>query len=213
MSQVHTTIQTVYSNVPFHTWLFGSIGYGVKGWRFGEAPFQKSSMSIWALPVEEGRRNRAKKKIDLRLNTSFQDGCRQWQYHGEEDIHPPIPPTVLRVPQYAQFLHNQSATMPRRLRKHVWSGARSGAHNLLLTILTTSSEDVGDVSFTHHPFSSHPPDDVLGSKTSGSTYSLKLSFQFVCYPVILISLFRLYTFTPNSLSLFQGGRHVLPKIS
>ena len=123
-------------------------------------------------------------------------------------IHP-SPPTVLRVPQYAQYLHNQSATMPRGLRKHVWSGARSGAHNLFLTILTTSSEDVGDVSFTRHPFSSHPPDDVLGSKTSGSTYSLKLSFQFVCYPVILISLFGLYTFTPNSLSLFQGGRHVL----
>ena len=107
--------------------------------------------------------------------------------------------------------------MPRRLRKHVWSGARSGAHNLLLTILTTSSEDVGDVSFTHHPFSSHPPDDVLGSKTSGSTYSLKLSFQFVCYPVILVSLFGLYTFTLNSLILcprrWACPRHVLPKIS
>ena len=127
-------------------------------------------------------------------------------------IHPP--PHSSESPTMRTIsLHNPSATMPRRLRKHVWSGARSGAHNLLLTILTTSSEDVGDVSFTHHPFSSHPPDDVLGSKTSGSTYSLKLSFQFVCYPVILISLFRLYTFTPNSLSLFQGGRHVLPKIS
>ena len=137
----------------------------------------------------------------------------------KQDIHPPIPPSP-HPPDSSESptmrtisLHNPSATMPRRLRKHVWSGARSGAHNLLLTILTTSSEDVEDVSFTRHPFSSHPPDDVLGSKTSGSTYSLKLSFQFVCYPVILISLFGLYTFTPNSLSLFQGGRHVLPKIS
>ena len=99
-------------------------------------------------------------------------------------------------------LHNPSATMPRGLRKHVWSGARSGAHNLLLTILTTSSEDVGDVSFTLLPFFSHPPDDILGSKTSGSTGSMKLSFQFVCDPVSVnrISLFALYTFTLNSLS-------------
>ena len=114
-------------------------------------------------------------------------------------------------------LHNPSATMPRGLRKHVWSGARSGAHNLLLTILTTSSEDVGDVSFTRHPFSSHPPDDILGSKTSGSTCSMKLPFQFVCNPVISISLFGLYMFTLNSLSLcprrWACPRHVLPKIS
>ena len=168
-------------------------------------------MSIWALPVEGGCRNRAKNKIDLRLNSFLsrwlQTMTISWRRR-HPSTHPPHSPTMRTI-----SLHNPSATMPRGLRKHVWSGARSGAHNLLLTILTTSSEDVGDVSFTHHPFSSHPPDDVLGSKTSGSTYSLKLSFQFVCYPVILISLFGLYTFTPNSLSLFQGGRHVLPKIS
>ena len=94
-------------------------------------------------------------------------------------IHPSRPhsPTMRTI-----SLHNPSATMPRGLRKHVWSGARSGAHNLLLTILTTSSEDVGDVSFTHHPFSSHPPDDVLGSKTSGSTYSLKCHFNLFVLP-------------------------------
>ena len=102
-----------------------------------------------------------------------------WRHPSTHPPHSSQSPTMRTI-----SLHNPSATMPRGLRKHVWSGARSGAHNLLLTILTTSSEDVGDVSFTLHPFSSHPPDDILGSKTSGSTCYMKLPFQFVCNPSI-----------------------------
>ena len=100
-----------------------------------------------------------------------------WRHPSTHPPHSSQSPTMRTI-----SLHNPSATMPRGLRKHVWSGARSGAHNLLLTILTTSSEDVADVSFTLHPFSSHPPDDILGSKTSGSPCYMKLSFQFVCNP-------------------------------
>ena len=135
-----------------------------------------------------------------------------WRHPSTHPPHSSQSPTMRTI-----SLHSPSATMPRRLRKHVWSGAWSGAHNLLLTILTTSSEDVGDVSFTLHPFSSHPPDDILGSKTSGSTCSMKLSSQFVCNPVISISLFGLYTFTLNSPSLcprrWACPKNALPEIS
>ena len=153
----------------------------------GKHLFKKHYMSFSTLPAEGCCRNRAKKKIDLRLNSSLwrwlQTMTISWRRR-HPSTHPPHSsqsPTMRTI-----SLHNPSATMPRGLRKHVWSGARSGAHNLLLTILTTSSEDVGDVSFTRHPFSSHPPDDILGSKTSGSTCSMKVSF--VCNPVISISL-------------------------
>ena len=65
----------------------------------------KSALSIWALPAEGGRRNRAKKKIDLRLN-SFLSRWLQTMTISWTWRHPSThPPTVLRVPQCAQYLY------------------------------------------------------------------------------------------------------------
>ena len=59
-------------------------------------------MSIWALPVEEDHRNRAKKKIDSRLNSFFLSRWLQTMTWRHPSTHPP---TVLRVPQCAQYLY------------------------------------------------------------------------------------------------------------
>ena len=71
----------------------------------GKHLFKKHYMSFSTLPAEGGCRNRAKKKIYFRLNPSLsrwlQTMTISWTWR-----HPSThPPTVLRVPQCAQYLY------------------------------------------------------------------------------------------------------------